>query len=171
MLYFLSKFQSTEQVSYQRTQLFAAGSTVKPNEHFISRNLINCLDLSVSRSHFATGGDGLEYWDVNKSLPIEHFKWGCDTITRVKINPVEQHLILATSLDRGIFLHDTRMHSNLAKVTLMNKSSAIAWNPMEPFNFVAGNEDGNAYSFDMRKMETARKIHKDHIGAVFTKKN
>lgn len=37
---------------------------------------------------------------------------------------------------------------------------------MEPFNFVAGNEDSNIYQFDMRKMEQAKKIHKGHIGAV-----
>lgn len=48
----------------------------------------------------------------------------------------------------------------------MNKSACVAWNPMEPFNFIAGNEDSNIYQFDMRKMESARKIHKGHIGAV-----
>lgn len=39
---------------------------------------------------------------------------------------------------------------------------------MEPFNFLAGNEDGNIYSFDMRKMDAASKIHKGHIGAVLS---
>ena len=39
---------------------------------------------------------------------------------------------------------------------------------MEPFNFLAGNEDGNIYSFDMRKMDTASKIYKGHIGAVLS---
>jgi WD repeat and SOF domain-containing protein 1 len=152
-MYFLSTFDQQKEVV--------------ANAHYLSKHQINCMDLSFNESNFVTGGDGIEYWDMQKTLPIEQFKWGCDTITKVKINPVEQHIILATSIDRGIFLHDTRMQSNLAKVSLMNKSSAISWNPMEPFNFVAGNEDGNAYSFDMRKMESARKIHKDHIGAMY----
>jgi WD repeat and SOF domain-containing protein 1 len=39
---------------------------------------------------------------------------------------------------------------------------------MEPFNFLAGNEDGNIYQFDMRKMDMASKIHKGHIGAVLS---
>lgn len=60
------------------------------------------------------------------------------------------------------------MESNLKKVTLLNKSSCVAWNPMEPFNFLLGNEDGNCYSFDMRKMDKASMIHKDHIGAVLS---
>ena len=37
---------------------------------------------------------------------------------------------------------------------------------MEPFNFALGNEDGNAYTFDMRKLNSAKMIHKDHIGAI-----
>lgn len=51
---------------------------------------------------------------------------------------------------------------------MTNKSSCVAWNPMEPFNFLAGNEDGNIYSFDMWKMDMATKIHKGHIGAVLS---
>jgi WD repeat and SOF domain-containing protein 1 len=39
---------------------------------------------------------------------------------------------------------------------------------MEPFNFLAGNEDGNIYSFDMWKMDQALKIHKGHIGAILS---
>ena len=69
-------------------------------------------------------------------------------------------------MDRGIFVHDIRGRTNLIKTTLLNKSSAIAWNPQEPFNFTVGNEDGNCYTFDMRKMDTFTKQHKDHIGAV-----
>lgn len=167
----MSKFQTVEKLDKFSNPIRIDNVKVKPNEHFISSNLINCLDLSFNQTNFVTGGDGVEFWDIKKSLPIERFQWGCDTITKVKMNPIEQNIILATSLDRGIFLHDTRMQTNLGKVTLMNKSSSIAWNPMEAFNFVAGNEDGNAYSFDMRKMDSARKIHKDHIGAVFIKKN
>jgi WD repeat and SOF domain-containing protein 1 len=165
----MTKFQSVDGGAYgptARHSFIADGILTKPDEHFISNRLVNCLDLSLNQRNFVTGGDGVELWDIKKSLPIERFSWGSDTITRVKFNPVEQHLILATSLDRGLFLHDTRSQSNLAKVNLMNKSSAICWNPQEPFNFVAGNEDGNVYTFDMRKMDTAKKIHKDHIGAI-----
>lgn len=50
---------------------------------------------------------------------------------------------------------------------MLNKNSALCWNPMEPFNFVAGNEDGNCYTYDMRNMSEIKKIHKDHIGAMY----
>lgn len=139
---------------------------VKPEEKFISSGIVTGIDLIYEDTHFLTCGEGVELWDMEKSQPIEKFEWGSDTITRVKANPVEKHIILCSSMDRGIFLHDTRLRTNLAKTYLMNKSSALCWNPMEPFNFVAGNEDGNAYSFDMRNMTAARKIHKDHLGAM-----
>ena len=165
----MSKFQEKTDFNLNSLKFIPESLNVSPNEHFISKNLVNCLDLSFDKTHFVTGGAGIENWDIRKSLPVEHFDWGVDTISRVKINPVEQNIILASGMDRGIFLHDTRMQSNLAKVSLQNKSNAICWNPMEPFNFVAGNEDGNAYSFDMRKLDSAKKIHKDHVGAMFDK--
>jgi len=42
----------------------------------------------------------------------------------------------------------------------------LCFNPIEPMNFTVGNDDSNCYSFDMRKMDKARIIHKDHIGAI-----
>lgn len=84
----------------------------------------------------------------------------------MKFNPVETNLILCTSMDRGIYIYDIRGKTPLQKTTLMNKSATICWNPQEPFNFTAGNEDGNAYSFDMRKLDQIKMIHKDHVGAM-----
>ena len=42
----------------------------------------------------------------------------------------------------------------------------MAFNPLEPINFTVGNDDSNCYSFDLRRMDKAKIIHKDHIGAV-----
>ena len=42
----------------------------------------------------------------------------------------------------------------------------MAFNPLEPINFTVGNDDSNCYSFDLRRMDKAKTIHKDHIGAV-----
>ena len=45
-----------------------------------------------------------------------------------------------------------RAATALKKVVLRMKTNAIAFNPMEPFNFSVANEDSNCYSFDMRKV-------------------
>ena len=42
----------------------------------------------------------------------------------------------------------------------------MSFNPIEPINFTIGNDDSNCYTFDLRKMDKAKVIHKDHIGAV-----
>ena len=46
------------------------------------------------------------------------------------------------------------------------RCNQLAWNPMEPMNFVLACEDHNAYSFDMRKLDNARCVHKGHVSAV-----
>lgn len=47
------------------------------------------------------------------------------------------------------------------------KSNALSWNPMEAFNFTVANEDQNCYTFDMRNLKTALKVHTDHVAAVY----
>ena len=37
---------------------------------------------------------------------------------------------------------------------------------MEAFHFTVANEDHNCYTFDMRRLDSALTIHKDHVSAV-----
>lgn len=46
------------------------------------------------------------------------------------------------------------------------RSNRLCWNPMEAFHFVVANEDHNLYTFDMRKLDAAVTVHKDHVSAV-----
>lgn len=139
---------------------------VQPEKRIVSQTMVQHIELAYGRKQFISAGERVELWDLERASPIERFKWGNDSITKARFSPGEPDLLICTALDRGLFLYDTRQKSLLAKVVLMNKSSTVCWNPMEPFNFVAGNEDGNCYGFDMRKLEKPRMIYKDHIGAV-----
>uniref|UniRef100_A0A0D9WRR5 Sof1-like protein domain-containing protein n=1 Tax=Leersia perrieri TaxID=77586 RepID=A0A0D9WRR5_9ORYZ len=84
---------------------------------------------------FATVGAQVDIWDQNRSEPINSFEWGKDTVLSVRFNPGEP---------------DTRCNS-------------ICWNPREPMNFTAANEDTNCYSFDARKLDEAKVVHKGHV--------
>ena len=75
-------------------------------------------------------------------------------------------MLASVAVDRSICLYDIRGNTPINKIYLKNKCSAICWNPQEPMNFVVGNENSNAYTFDMRKPEQAKMIHKDHISAI-----
>jgi DDB1- and CUL4-associated factor 13 len=70
------------------------------------------------------------------------------------------------SNDRGILLIDTKSNTVISKLHLALKSNDLAWNPREPVNFTVANEDANLYSFDMRNLTEATRIHKDHVNAV-----
>lgn len=63
-------------------------------------------------------------------------------------------------------MYDLRTSSPVHKMVLKFASNAIAWNPMEAFNFAVANEDHNAYIFDMRKSDRALNVLKDHVAAV-----
>ena len=125
------------------------------------------IDLSWTEPSFVTSSqDGVSLWDFRRSTPVQQYSCGSDTLTKAKFNPAENHLVCAVGNDRGIVLIDCRTNTLMEKIKLKVKSNDLAWNPQEPINFTVANEDGNLYSFDMRKMTEALKIHKDHLNSV-----
>lgn len=119
---------------------------------------------------FATASDeAVCLWNPDRSTPLQthHDLWGSDdSVTVVRFNPAERNLLAHCSADRGIGLHDTRTSKALKKTVLRMRSNALEWNPLEPMNFCVGNEDFNAYTFDMRKLEQPTRIYKGHTSAV-----
>lgn len=91
-----------------------------------------------------------------------------DTVSFLKYSPADNNLLCGTSMDRCLILYDVRAESPIHKVSLLNKSSCLSWNPIEPLNVTIGNDDSNCYTFDVRKFEQPRLIHKDHISAVMS---
>ena len=108
----------------------------------------------------------MSIWDHARSEPTSTFSWGADTIKSVKFNPAESNLLASTGSDRNICLYDVRVAEPMRKIILEMRSNALAWNPMEPFNFTVANEDHQLYTFDMRHLNKAAHIHRDHVSAV-----
>jgi len=123
-------------------------------------------------SHFATASDeAVQIWTPERTTPLQSFTdlWGSeDTVNCVRYNPAERCLLANLSADRGIGLHDTRTGNALKKTILRMRSNDLQWNPMEPMNFVVANDDFNAYTFDMRKLDQPTKIFKGHTSAVMS---
>lgn len=145
---------------------FGGAQSFKPNSVYQIDSFLESIDHSYSDPLFATAGGAVAIWNYERNTPIQQFKNSSDGFIKIKFNPVENHIILATGYDRSINIYDLRTNNPLKNVSLNNKSSAACWNPQEPFNFTVGNEDSNCYSFDMRKLDTIKIIHKDHILAV-----
>jgi WD repeat and SOF domain-containing protein 1 len=123
-------------------------------------------------SQFATASDeAVQIWSPERSMPLQTHNdlWGSqDSVTTVRYNPAERSLLAHCSADRGIGLHDTRTGTALKKTLLSMRCNDLQWNPMEPMNFVVANEDYNAYTFDMRKMDEPTRIFKGHTSAVMS---
>lgn len=128
--------------------------------------------LSVHRNHptFAASSNNICLYDLSRSssTPTQILQWptSTDTITSVAFNQTETSILASTALDRAVVLYDIRTSSPLSKAVLALSSNAVSWNPMEAFNLAVASEDHNIYIFDMRKMDRALNILKDHVSAV-----
>lgn len=138
----------------------------QPSITFKGKNSFGGVSHHRSKNVFASCSSVIDIWDEQRSEPVSTFSWGADTINTVAFNQTEVSVLASTGTDRTITLYDVRFQAPLSKNVLAMKSNAVAWNPMEAFNFTVANEDHNCYTFDMRKMDKALNIFKDHVSAV-----
>eukprot|EP00980_Cylindrotheca_fusiformis_P023526 scaffold10571_cov154-Cylindrotheca_fusiformis.AAC.4 len=145
---------------------------VKVDETWRISGSFQSLDHHWKDSQFITASDScVQLWSPERSTPIQTHAdlWGSDdTVNVVRFNPAEPHLVANCSMDRGIGLHDLRTGSEMKKTILKMRSNDLQWNPMEPLNFAVANEDFQAYTFDMRKLDQPTHIYKGHTSAVMS---
>ncbi|GFP86440.1 ddb1- and cul4-associated factor 13 [Phtheirospermum japonicum] len=145
---------------------YSSDNEAKPLAVYVWKNAFWGVDHQENGELFATAGAQVDIWNHNRSQPVNSFEWGKDTAISVRFNPGEPNILATTASDRSITLYDLRLSSPARKIIMRTKSNSIAWNPMEPMNFTAANEDCNCYSYDARKLDEARCVHKDHVSAV-----
>ena len=123
-----------------------------------------------SLPNFAVSSSVISVYDLSHTsgtaLQTLHWPTSTDTINALSFNQTETSILASCATDRSIILYDLRTSSPLSKAVLSLASNAIAWNPMEAMNFAVANEDHNIYIFDMRKMNRALNVLKDHVAAV-----
>ncbi|KAF3434279.1 hypothetical protein FNV43_RR25382 [Rhamnella rubrinervis] len=144
----------------------SSDKSAEPIAEYVWKNAFVAVDHQWDDDRFATGGPGVHIWNLNKSTPEKSFEGGTDTVISVRFNPAERNVLATSANDRRITLYDVRMSSKIGTVMMMTKTNSISWNPMEPFNFTAANEDCNCYTYDMRKLDEAKCVHKDHVSSV-----
>ena len=137
--------------------------------HFNAHFPLTGIDHSWgSDTTFATSGaEGAMIWDYNRSHPVETLQWDSfDNLLTMKYNPSETSLIACSGSDCSVLLYDTRGATPVRKTIMKLKSNSMAWNPREPMMLTTANDDGNCYTFDIRKFTEVWKIHKDHSNSV-----
>jgi WD repeat and SOF domain-containing protein 1 len=136
-------------------------------DSILTKSTLTGITHHRSDPHVATCGQAsTTLWDLTLQSPVSEYQWGVDSVHCVKFNQVETNIIGACASDRSILLYDTRETRPMRKVVLEMRTNALAWNPMEAFVFLAGNEDYNTYAFDMRNLKRPLNVHMGHIGAV-----
>ncbi|KAG5553527.1 hypothetical protein RHGRI_011410 [Rhododendron griersonianum] len=149
---------------------------------YVWKNAFWAVDHQCDGNLFATAGAQVDIWDHNRSQPVNSFEWGKDTVISVRFNPGEPNVLATSANDRSIAIYDLRMSSPTTKLIMRTRTNSISWNPMEPMNFTAtfgslfsqkslihgsvANEDCSCYSYDARKLDEAKCVHKDHVSAV-----
>ncbi|CAK7891123.1 protein Sof1p [[Candida] anglica] len=133
---------------------------------FLGEHSFKGIDHHNDEGLFVTGGASIQLWDMNRSKHISNLSWGADNISTVKFNRTETNIIASAGSDNSIVLYDVRTNSPIQKVVTSLRTNAIAWNPMEAFNFASGCEDHNAYLWDMRRLDRSLNVYKDHVAAV-----
>ncbi|KNC56402.1 WD repeat and SOF domain-containing protein 1 [Thecamonas trahens ATCC 50062] len=139
-----------------------------PIESWASEYALESLSMHASRYVLATGSRQVDVWDVARATPVHTMAFSDDTISSVAFNQVETEIIAAASSDRSLSFYDIRTESALRKVELGNLINDVAWNPREAFNITIASDDHNLYTFDMRKLDRALSVHKDHVSAVMS---
>ena len=144
-------------------------SGTAPSATWLGNNAFTGISHHRNNNSFAASSSVISIYDLERhTAPPEVLKWpsSADTITTVAFNQTETSILASAATDRSVVLYDLRTSMPLAKTILNLASNAIAWNPMEAFNFAVANEDHNIYIFDMRKMDRALNVLKDHVAAV-----
>lgn len=137
-----------------------------PVVEFVGQNAFLGVDYHWQDDRFATCGSAVDIWDCSHSDPIQTFTWGAESMLSIRFNPAEPEIFATTGSDRSVALYDLRHNTPIRKLVMQTRSNALAWNPMEPLNFVVANEDCNLYTYDMRKLDIASCVHEDFTNAV-----
>lgn len=141
-----------------------------PIATFLGSNAFTGISHHRSHSTFAASSSVISIYDLSRpsQTPVQTLDWptSTDTIRTVSFNQTETSILASAANDRSIVLYDLRTSSPLARSVLRLSSNAIAWNPMEAINFAVANEDHNIYLFDMRNLNRALNVLRDHVHAV-----
>ncbi|KAK6537709.1 rRNA-processing protein sof1 [Orbilia ellipsospora] len=140
--------------------------TIPPVMTYLGTNSFNSITCHRYDNAFVTASSSIGVWDISRTKPTTTLSWGSDSITTVRFNPTETSILASAGTDRSLVFYDLRLSTPVTKLITTMCTNCISWNPMEPFNLAVGNEDHNAYIFDMRKLDKALNVLKDHVAAV-----
>ncbi|KAF0991462.1 hypothetical protein HZS_4421 [Henneguya salminicola] len=132
----------------------------------IAQGTLNSIDYSRNEHVFASGGEIITVWNINKKDPIKTYDLTTENIIFMKFNKIEENIIASLSSDNGFSIYDIRQNVKASKITMNMRGNCLSWHPFEANNIVVGSEDSNCYIFDIRNFKNPTKTYKDHANSV-----
>ncbi|GAB1226242.1 hypothetical protein ENUP19_0281G0006 [Entamoeba nuttalli] len=129
----------------------------------------SCIDTRRETEDFCTGtSEGLDLWTFSRNEIVQHYDTETDGVLGCKISPTENNVVGITGGNRSIILIDLRANTPIKTVYGVRRYNDLSWNPQQVYMFTACSDDWNLYTYDIRRLNEARTIHKGHLGPVLT---
>ncbi|VCW68995.1 unnamed protein product [Gulo gulo] len=118
----------------------AMGEEEKPLHTTMGKTVCVGIDHHWKETVFSSCGQQVNIWDKQRTSPICPMTWGFDSITSIKVKPIEMFILESCASNRNIELYDVRYASPLKKVIFNMRTNTIYWSSMEAFIFTAAND-------------------------------
>jgi len=122
----------------------------KPIQSYVAEGGLYCIDHHESEQLLVTGGEQIDVWDAERTIPKQSFDGdsgtgaSLDTIYAIKFNRVQKSVVGYCCRDRSVGLYDIKAGVRIKSFVMTRKSNALCWNPMNPFHLSVANEDSIA---------------------------
>ena len=145
------------------------GVVTAPARTFTFSEALTSLSCRRGAGEFCTGSvGGLQLWSLERGEAVRTWETATDGILSVQFSPTETQLIAATGGDLSVSFYDIRGTEECARLTGVRRFNQVAWNPMQPYYFVACSDDWNVYSYDFRSMRKELLTYGGHLGPVLS---
>jgi periodic tryptophan protein 1 len=78
-------------------------------------------------------------WDINEAKPMRNMTEHKDKVQVVKWNKKEDNILLTSSYDKTVKLHDLRMEKSCVTFNIPSEIECIDWNPLNQSQFLSMN--------------------------------
>jgi len=155
----------------------AADHICEPVKTYESNTIMTGITHHHSLPQFITAGQKVLLWHAEKNVAIRSFDWNdtrkglsqCSAVC-VKFNKIDTNLFASGDADNHVVLYDIRDQAT-KKLKMKLRINDLSWNPMESYIFSVASDDYSCYTFDIRMMDSLKRIllqHSGHTQAVTT---
>lgn len=130
------------------------------NPHFNLDSTVTSIDFS--KDLCVGTSNGISIFDANKFTP--KISYELDDVTSVKFNRSFEYILCGLT-NLAITLFDNRSNKDFLVVETAG-TNCVAFNDQKGFQFACGNENGDAYLYDLRNAEKPIETFRGHTNAI-----